>query len=113
MRKALVSALCAAFVIIGLSLATAGDPPKMQNTLVFTTKYGPVTFPHLDHARRVKGDCAVCHDAVFKMSLAVPLRYKGGVHSVAEKTRSSCAKCHAAKGMAFAPAGNCKRCHQK
>jgi c(7)-type cytochrome triheme protein len=108
----LMDTLFVVFVILAwLTLGTAqgADPPK---TIVFETKMGNVTFEHAKHQERVKGDCAVCHEKLFKQSRE-PINYKPGMHKPAEANKTACAGCHHAGGMAFESKGNCNTCHQK
>ncbi len=97
-----------ALVLIGLA---AEKPPEK---IVFESKMGNITFQHVKHAERVKGDCKVCHDKLFPQSRA-PINYKAGMHKTAEAKKIACAGCHVAGGTAFATAGNCSnsKCHVK
>jgi c(7)-type cytochrome triheme protein len=97
-----------ALVLIGLA---ADKPPEK---LVFETKMGNVTFEHVKHQERVKGDCKICHEKLFPQSRA-PIAYKAGMHKTAEANKTACAACHVAGGTAFVTAGNCSnsKCHVK
>ena len=97
-----------ALVLIGLA---AEKPPEK---IVFESKMGNVTFQHVKHGERVKGDCKVCHDKLFPQSRA-PINYKAAMHKTAEAKKTSCGACHVTGGTAFATAGNCSnsKCHVK
>jgi c(7)-type cytochrome triheme protein len=110
MMRTCVSLLTAAMLVCGL-LALAAD--KGPEKLVFETKMGNVTFQHAKHIERAKGDCKVCHDALFQQSAKAPLNYKAGMHKPAETKKIACAACHVAGGTAFASTGNCAKCHVK
>ena len=99
--------------IVGLvgGMLLAADK-KAPDKLVFKAKTGNVTFDHAAHDKRVKSDCATCHDKLFKQSKA-PLNYKAAMHKTAETAKASCAACHVVEGSAFASKGNCAKCHVK
>jgi c(7)-type cytochrome triheme protein len=82
--------------------------------LVFESKFGKVTFDHDAHAKREKGDCKGCHDAVFKQDAKAPLNFKDAMHKKSTAAKASCAHCHHPGGKAFdAKAATCKNCHVK
>jgi c(7)-type cytochrome triheme protein len=111
MRILFSSFLAVIFVVAGLTVLPAQEkkPPK---ELIFQSKMGNVTFLHAKHVEREKGDCKVCHPALFPQSDA-PLNFKAGMHKPAEAKKTSCAFCHRPGGQAFAVQGNCKKCHVK
>ena len=80
--RTLLSILTILCVACGL-LALAADV-KPPEKLVFETKMGNVTYQHAKHLERAKGDCKVCHDALFQQSAKAPLNYKAGMHKPAE-----------------------------
>jgi c(7)-type cytochrome triheme protein len=98
---------CAVFGLV--SFAATKAPEKM----VFESKTGKVTFLHDKHGEREKGDCKVCHDALWPQSKTAPLNYKAAIHKTAETKKMSCAHCHVDGGKAFASKGNCFKCHEK
>ncbi len=110
MRYLLVSVL--AFSVIGV-FGLMAQQPKPPDKLVFTTKMGNVTYNHAAHVTRVKGDCKVCHEKLFKQSSKAPLEFKAGMHKPAEAAKTSCGACHPAGGTAFETKGNCAKCHVK
>lgn len=103
--------LIPAFLAAGFALL--GQEKKPPEKLVFEAKPGKVTFNHAAHVRVAKGDCKICHDALFPQSSTAPLNFKPGMHKPAETNKTSCGFCHHAGGMAFASAGNCAKCHVK
>lgn len=108
--------ICLAFAtgLLG-SLALMGQDKKTPpaKPLVFVTKNGNVTFNHAAHVMREKGDCAVCHAALFKQDATAPLNYKAGLHKTAEMDKTACGSCHRPGGAAFESKGNCAKCHMK
>jgi c(7)-type cytochrome triheme protein len=100
------------FALGVVTFGLQGQEKKPPEKLVFETKMGNVTFEHAKHGERVKGDCTVCHENLFPQAKA-PLNYKEKMHQVAEASKTSCASCHHAGGMAFASKGNCAKCHVK
>jgi len=105
------SFLVVAFVISALFAFAADQKPKEK--LVFKSTMGNVTFQHVKHTERAKGDCKVCHDKLFPQSETAPLNFKAAMHKTAEKGKTSCAACHVAGGTAFVTTGNCAKCHVK
>jgi c(7)-type cytochrome triheme protein len=94
-------------------LSVSAEEVKAPAKLVFETKMGNVTYDHVAHLKRAKGDCKVCHDKLFQQSATAPLNYKPAMHKTAETAKTSCAACHVAGGAAFATAGSCAKCHVK
>lgn len=109
--RLLLALSISASIFLGLG-SLAAQEKKVPATIVFESKMGNVTFQHLKHQERVKGDCKVCHDKLFPQSKA-PLNFKAGMHKPAEAKKISCAGCHVAGGTAFATKGNCNKCHVK
>jgi c(7)-type cytochrome triheme protein len=109
LMRTLLSILTILCVACGL-LALAADV-KPPEKLVFETKMGNVTYQHAKHVERAKGDCKVCHDALFQQSAKAPLNYKAGMHKPAEADKKACGHCHVAGGTAFASTGSCAKCH--
>lgn len=81
--------------------------------LVFKAKNGDVTFDHVAHVMRAKGDCKTCHDSLFKQDAKAALDFKANIHKTAEKNMTSCGSCHRAGGTSFESKGNCNKCHMK
>ncbi len=112
MRKvfALV-AIVAVVVATGALFAEEGakQPPK---PIVYESKMGPVTFDHVKHGEKAKGDCTVCHDKLFAQKKG-DLGYKESMHKKAEEAKTSCGACHHAGGASFETKGNCQKCHVK
>lgn len=98
---------------VGGWLGLAAQEPKPPQKLVFEAKMGNVTFDHAAHAKRVKGDCKVCHEKLFQQSAKAPLNFKAAMHKTAETGKTSCGACHHAGGTAFESKGNCAKCHVK
>ena len=96
---------------LGIAAQQAAKEPSEK--LVFKSALGNVTFSHPQHVARVKGDCKVCHDKLFKESSAAPLNYKANMHKTAEAGKSSCAACHITGGKSFETKNNCQKCHVK
>ena len=111
MRKLYTTLLLFSISIIA-ALALLGQDKKPPEKIVFEAKPGNVTFVHATHLKAVKGDCKVCHDALFKQEKA-PLDFKAGMHKPAEAAKTSCGHCHNADGPAFESKGNCAKCHVK
>ncbi len=96
-----------ATIILLVSAVTALAIPKGR-TLTFTGATGTVHFDGTLHNRHAKG-CRQCHNpAVF------PQMKQGSVTitMAAINNGKLCGICHNGKA-AFAPAGNCARCHHK
>jgi len=110
-KKYLALFLIPAFLAAGFSLL--GQEKKPPDKLVFEAKPGKVTFDHAAHLKAAKGDCKVCHDALFPQSKTAPLNFKAGMHKPAETGKTSCGFCHHAGGMSFESKGNCAKCHVK
>jgi len=94
---------------VGALLAQKAPPDH----LVFQTKMGNVTFQHAEHVKRVKADCAACHDKLFQKDATAPLNFKAALHKTAETGKTSCGGCHNPGGPSFATANNCAKCHVK
>ncbi len=110
MRYVLVLAVTLSLVgVLNLGAEDVKPPAK----LVFQTKMGNVTYNHAAHVTRVKGDCKVCHDKLFKQSSKAPLEFKAAMHKTAEANKTSCGACHHPGGTAFETKGNCAKCHVK
>jgi c(7)-type cytochrome triheme protein len=90
-----------------------GQEKKPQDKLTFTTKNGNVTFDHAAHIKRAGGDCATCHEKLFKQDAKAPLNYKPLIHRTAEADKTSCGSCHRPAGTSFESKGNCAKCHVK
>ncbi len=108
--------LIACLLAVGLGGALgvfAQDKKTPPAKLTFVTKNGNVTFDHAAHLKRANGDCAVCHDKLFKQDAKAPLNYKPGLHKTAEMDQTSCGSCHRPGGAAFESKGNCAKCHMK
>lgn len=99
--------------ILTICFMLLGQEKKPPDKVVFTAKPGNVTFDHTAHVKLAKGDCKVCHDALFPQSKTAPLNYKAGVHKTAEASKTSCGFCHRPGGTAFEAKGNCAKCHVK
>ncbi len=106
--KSLMGAAACLIFLVGLAAIAAEAPDK----IVFESKMGNVTFDHKAHTTRVKDDCKVCHDKLFKQSRE-PINFKAGMHQPAEKAKTSCGACHHPGGQAFESKGNCNKCHVK
>ena len=104
----MVFLLCMSVVCL---LSVSAQEVKPPTKLVFQTKMGNVTYDHAAHVKRAKGDCKVCHDALFQQSAKAPLNYKAGMHKPAEADKKACGHCHVAGGTAFASTGSCAKCH--
>jgi len=112
MRKHLLSLLLIP-ALLAAGFALLGQDTKAPDKLVFQAKPGNVTFNHAAHVKVAKGDCKVCHDALFPQSKTAPLNFKAGMHKPAETGKTSCGFCHHAGGEAFESKGNCGKCHVK
>lgn len=84
---------------------------KAPESLTYQTKMGKVTYNHVEHAKRVEGHCAPCHDKLFQQSATAPLNYRPAMHKTAEAQKISCGSCHRPEGTAFESKGNCTKCH--
>jgi len=102
--------LLATLTVFFVGAAQEKKPPEK---LVFSAKVGNVTFPHAKHAEREKGDCKVCHNALWPQDSKAPLNYKASLHKAAEAKKTSCAACHVSGGKSFVSTGNCAKCHQR
>lgn len=94
-------------------LAQEKKPPEK---LTFTTngnRLGNVTFNHLAHVKRAKGDCTACHPKLFQEDAHAALNYKPGIHKTAELEKTACGSCHRSEGIAFETKGNCGKCHTR
>ncbi len=102
-------------LILGLGPLAAQEKPKQPEKLVFKSAMGNVTFLHVKHTEREKGDCKVCHDKLFPQDAKAPLNFKPGMHKPAEAKKIACAACHIAGGKSFAATvtANCGKCHVK
>ena len=97
-----------AIFIILLAAATAVQAVPRGRSLTFASSNGAVHFDGTLHNRHAKG-CRQCHTpAVF------PQMKQGSVAITMAAITSGklCGICHNGKS-AFAPAHNCKRCHQQ
>ncbi|MCS6953588.1 MAG: cytochrome c3 family protein [Bryobacterales bacterium] len=111
--KQLVLLVSGFFLFSGLARLEA-QQKKEPAILVFPSKlFGDVPFDHAKHTAREKGNCKVCHDALWPQDAKAPLNYKANMHKTAEAKKTSCAFCHVAGGKAFASANNCNKCHVK
>ena len=110
--KRVLAALGGFFLMTGLAVLTAQTEKKPPEKLVFKSALGNVTFAHVKHGEREKGDCKVCHEKLFQQSNA-PLNFKANMHKTAEASKTACAACHVAGGKAFESKGNCQKCHVK
>ena len=109
-----VFGLCSAFFLItSVAVLTPQTAKKPPEKLVFKSMLGNVTYDHTKHVERAKGDCKVCHDALFKQDSKAPLQFKANMHKTAEAKKESCAHCHVAGGISFVTTGNCQKCHVK
>jgi c(7)-type cytochrome triheme protein len=96
-----------ALFLIVLAALPAQTPPVV---LKIASKNGDVTYYHFAHVQRAKGDCKVCHPALFTQDAHAPLRYRD--HAAAEAEQKSCGACHRAGGSSFSAKDNCTlRCH--
>jgi c(7)-type cytochrome triheme protein len=100
-------------LILLLALGLLAQQKTAPKALGFKSKMGDVTFDHVKHSERVKGDCKVCHDKLFQQDAKAPLNFKAGMHKPAETAKTSCGGCHHAGGTAFESKGNCAKCHIK
>jgi c(7)-type cytochrome triheme protein len=108
--------LIACFLAVGLGGALgvfAQDKKAPPAKLTFVTKNGNVTFDHAAHLKRANGDCAACHEKLFKQDSKAPLNFKANLHKTAEADMTSCGSCHRAGGAAFETKANCAKCHVK
>jgi c(7)-type cytochrome triheme protein len=94
-------------------LPVLAQEKKAPESLPFPTKMGKVTYNHAAHAKRVKNDCATCHDKLFQQSATAPLNYRAAMHRTAESKQLSCGSCHRPGGTAFESKANCAKCHVK
>jgi c(7)-type cytochrome triheme protein len=108
-----VIALTAFLLLLGFFAASALYAQNVPAKLTFAAKNGNVTFDHTAHVKRANGDCAGCHDKLFKQDSKVALNYKAGMHRPAEAAKTSCGACHVAGGPAFESKANCAKCHIK
>ena len=95
----------AAALIVSLAAAQA-MAVSAGKTVEWQTSMGKVTFKGDDHAG--KGlKCNECHSKIFKMK-------KGSTEMKMADINAGkyCGECHNGK-RAFAPAGNCAKCHHK
>ena len=99
-------------LVLGLPMASA-QTKKAPEKLTFKSAMGLVTFDHPKHVERAKNDCKVCHEKLFPQQAGAPLNYKANMHKTAEASKSACAACHVAGGMAFESKANCQKCHVK
>jgi c(7)-type cytochrome triheme protein len=113
MRKLYASLLLLIALLLIAGFALLAQDKKPPEKIVFEAKPGNVTFVHATHLKAVKGDCKVCHDALFQQSKTAPLNFKAGMHKPAEAAKTSCGHCHNAEGPAFETKGNCAKCHVK
>ena len=112
MRKLYAMLLLIPFLMTG-GLVLLGQDKKPPEKIIFEAKPGNVTFVHETHVKAAKGDCKVCHDALFPQSKTAPLNWKAGMHKPAEAGKTSCGYCHNPSGPAFETKGNCAKCHVK
>jgi c(7)-type cytochrome triheme protein len=87
-----------AAVVCGLMVAA--DEAQPAGKLLFPSKAGDVTFDHVAHLKREKGECTSCHETPWSKSTKDPL-----------KSSEGCKACHKAGGKSFEMPGNCVRCH--
>jgi len=100
--------------MIALTSLVAQDKKPPASPLIFAAKNGAVTYDHAAHAAREKGDCKVCHPAVFPQDAKAALNFKPAMHKTAETNKTSCGFCHHPAGKAFETKGNCTtKCHGK
>ena len=98
-----------ALLLLGLTVLT-GQQAQPPVVLKFAAKNGEVTYYHLAHAQRVKGECKTCHPATFSQDTHAPLKYRD--HAAAEAEQRSCGACHRAGGASFSAKDQCtERCH--
>ena len=79
---------CVVAVGLGGSLGILAQDKKPPEKLSFATKNGNVTFDHAAHVKRANGDCAACHDKLFKQDAKAPLNFKAGLHKTAEAAKN-------------------------
>ena len=105
--------ICLLAAGLGGTFGVFAQDKKPPEKLTFTTKNGNVTFDHAAHLKRANGNCATCHDKLFKEDAKAPLNFKAGLHKTAEASKTSCGGCHAPGGVSFESKGNCAKCHVK
>ena len=91
--------------VIVMLAATQAFAVSANKTVEWSTSAGKVTFKGADHAG--KGlKCNECHTKIFPM-------HKTTVMKMADINAGKfCGECHNGK-RAFAPVGNCTKCHHK
>ncbi len=98
------------FVLVATALfavsALAVPPGK---TLTFKSSMGNVTFSGAVHAKAGL-KCVDCHTKIFPMK---PVEQGPKITMQAINSGKDCGVCHKKGGKAFAPQGNCMKCHKK
>jgi len=82
----------------------------IPEALSYTTRLGPAKFGHERHVDLAKGDCKICHNAIFPLEKGL-LNYADNLHRTSEQTKTSCGACHAVGREAFESEGHCLDCH--
>lgn len=95
-----------------IELKAKGPVAALATPVQYATRLGPVSFDHKRHIQEAKGECAQCHDKVFRMERRGLAGYAADYHRGAEARGELCAACHAPGKVAFATLNNCRKCHQ-
>ena len=100
--KTMIFALVVTALFVSSALAV---PPG--KTVTFKSTFGNVTFSGSAHAKAGL-KCTDCHTKIFQMK-------QGADHITMQAINEGkyCGVCHKKGGKAFAPQGNCTKCHKK
>jgi c(7)-type cytochrome triheme protein len=94
------------------SIHARGSDLGLPKGVVFKNRLGDVSFDHDQHIEDAGGKCVACHDQIWPMAEASLAGYSEDYHQAAERSRVSCAACHAPNEESFSTLNNCVRCHE-